>query len=357
MTSEPDLAPSAPVDIWGVSAFDLAELIALSAPAFAGRARVQIIDDHFEGAADKIRQRLHHAHCDVLLSAGANADYLRATFNLPVVTVRVGGYDVMRALTQARQLSGRMALLLHREVPAEIDAFLATFGIELEVRAYDTESEARHVVKKLAKQGVRVVIGAGLAMRVARDHGLAGVFLYSAASVAQAIEDAVQGVVARRREAAQQRTLSSVLAHLDEGVIAVDTQGRITAANRAADTLTGRGLGVALGRPLRDVIPPLDPASLFVHGESRRSDVHRFDQQSVAVDAVALFDEGRPAGVAYTLHAATAVASAFRKLRAHDKARPPRRDTRWRRSCRHRRPCRPSSGAATPLPLAATPRY
>jgi len=318
-----DADAAEPVDVWGISALELGELIALCAPSFAGRARIQIIDDHFEGAAEKIRQRMQHAHCDVLVSAGANADYLRATFNLPVATVRVGGYDVMHALTKARHFSGRMALLLHRAVPAEIEAFLATFGVELDVRAYETNNDARNVVQKLAKKGVRVVIGAGLAVRVAREHGMAGVFLYSAASVTQAIEDAVQGVNARRREAAQQRTLASVLSHLEVGVIAVDHHGRITAANRAADTLTGRSLGIAAGRLLRDVVPSLDPASLFASGESRRSAIHRFDQHSVAVDAVMLFDAGRPSGVAYTLHAATAVASAFRKLRAHDKARVP----------------------------------
>ncbi len=310
-----------PVEVWGVSAYELAELVLLQAPAFAGRARLQVVHEHFQDAVAAIRQRLLTERCDVLLTAGANADFLRSQLDIPVVAVRVGGYDVMAALARARAVSDRIALILYREVPPEVLQFIRSFGLDLEVRAYETETDCRNTVAELARAGFRVVIGAGLAVRIAQDSGLAGLFLYSPASVAHAIEDAIGLARAQQLVGARGEMLSDVLQHLEDGVVAVDHEGIVLAANPAAAAFMEGPVGTAAGRPLRSVLPMLDAGPVIAQGQGEASVVYEMRQQKVVVDSTPLLEAGRPVGAVFTLHRPAAVEQAFGRLRAHSRAR------------------------------------
>ncbi|KAG1312284.1 hypothetical protein G6F62_014288 [Rhizopus arrhizus] len=63
---------------------------------------------------------------------------------------------------------------------------------------------------------------------------MAGVFLYSRNSVNAALEDAINLGVGQQAEKSRRITLTNVLEHLHEGVVAVDARGRVVAANPAA---------------------------------------------------------------------------------------------------------------------------
>src|ERR1700741_4819183 len=71
------------------------------APSYAGIARVEVLDSGFETAAASIRELSRSQPIDVLVAAGSNGAYLRQHLDLPVVLVRVGGFDLMGALGRA----------------------------------------------------------------------------------------------------------------------------------------------------------------------------------------------------------------------------------------------------------------
>lgn len=297
-----------PVSLWAVSAYELTDLVRRCAPSYAGRARVSLVESHFEQAVNLIGARLRHDSCDVLLSAGANADYLRTALNIPVVELRVGGYDVMAALARARDISERIALVFYRQVPEEVSAFVLGFGLDLELWAYASESDARNVIARVKAAGIQVVIGGGLVTSLARQSGINGVFLYSRYSVEVALEEAIRLVTAQQAEKARRLTLSSVLEHLHEGVIATDARGDIVAANRAARALTGADL--IEGRRLALGLPEL---------QGERSQVLAFKGERVVIEHSVLREAEAISGALYTLHPSTDVRQAFRKLREHER--------------------------------------
>ncbi len=308
-----------PLSIWAVSAYELLPLVQRCAPDYADRARVQRLKAHFDDAADMIRAKLRTESCDVILTAGANADYLRSQLDVPVVAVRVGGYDVMAALARARQVSDRIALMLYRHVPEEMRQFIREFDLKLDVRAYDTENDARNTVAALQAEGVQVVIGAGLAVHLAQQQGMAGVFLYSRHSVNAALEDAINLGVAQQAEKSRRITLANVLEHLHEGVVAVDARGRVVAANPAAQRLTGSAPPLAIGAPLNAGVPELDPGPALRNAARGGSGVYSFQGRQVVVDSSVLHEGGVVAGAVYTLRESNDVRQAFHKLRRHER--------------------------------------
>ena len=55
-----------------------------------------------------------------------------------------------------------------------------------------TEEDARAQINELKAAGIKAIVGAGLITDLAEEAGLAGVFVYSAASIRQAFEDALE---------------------------------------------------------------------------------------------------------------------------------------------------------------------
>ncbi|MFX5494234.1 PrpR N-terminal domain-containing protein, partial [Acinetobacter baumannii] len=80
-----------------------------------------------------------------------------------------------------------------------------------------------------------VVVGPGLVTELADRLGLTGVFLYSGQSVKLALEDAIEAARLRRIESSRREYVNTILAHLNEGVAAVDADGRIQSFNPAME--------------------------------------------------------------------------------------------------------------------------
>jgi propionate catabolism operon transcriptional regulator len=74
----------------------------------------------------------------------------------------------------------------------ELADFSATFGLTIDQRSYVTREDARAAIKEMKTAGIEVIVGAGLITDLAEEAGVGSVFLYSAASIRQAFDDALE---------------------------------------------------------------------------------------------------------------------------------------------------------------------
>ena len=168
--------------------FDLFRDITLE---FDDRATIELIPLGFEEAVAHIRERLQNERCDAVISAGSNAAYLKSRLSLPVVTAKASGFDVMQALARARKISPEIGLINYQEPLRELEDFKQTFDLTIMQRTYVTVEDARAQISEMKAAGIKAIVGAGLITDLAEEAGLAGVFVYSAASIRQAFEDAL----------------------------------------------------------------------------------------------------------------------------------------------------------------------
>ncbi|MDB5892429.1 MAG: propionate catabolism operon regulatory protein PrpR [Polaromonas sp.] len=307
--------------ICAISGYRLIEIFRAVAPDVSARARVEVAHLAFDQALAHVRGQIARQRCDVVLASGSNGSYLRSQLSIPVVLVKVGGYDLMTALCNARALSDRIAVVLHREVSAELIRFAQRFAIDLQFRAYETAEDARLRVQELAALGVQVVVGAGMVADLAQQAGLTGVFLYSTDSVRHAVEDAIAIALAQREEKSQRTQLDSVIRHLSDGVVAVDMRGRITTINPAAARMAGRAIEGTVGTPLQQVFSGLLPGEVLSHGAAELGRVDELQGRSVVVDCVPLHDADTQTGAVFTLHAPGPLENAVSRLRARSHRR------------------------------------
>lgn len=179
--------------IWTVSISRLFDLFRDIMVEFDDRAVIEPIHLGFEEAVQHIRERMASERCDAIVAAGSNAAYLKSRISaVPVVIAKASGFDVMQALARARKLTPDIGIVTYQETMPALADFQQTFGLQLVQRTYATEEDARATIHELKAAGIRAVVGAGLVTDLAEEAGLAGIFLYSAATIRQAFEDALE---------------------------------------------------------------------------------------------------------------------------------------------------------------------
>ncbi|GGC19251.1 propionate catabolism operon regulatory protein PrpR [Pseudoduganella buxea] len=195
--------------IWTVSVSRLAELLRDITVEYDALATIEPINLGFDDAVRHIRERLATERCDAVISAGSNAAYLKSRLPVPVVVAKASGFDMMQALARAKQAAGpkapRIGVVSYQAPVAELAQFAATFELDIVQRTYATEQDARAQIHELKAAGVRAVVGAGLITDLAEEAGLDGVFVYSAASIRQAFDDALEIARLGRLESGRHR--------------------------------------------------------------------------------------------------------------------------------------------------------
>lgn len=319
----PNYRPTAAPRVIAVGLHRLRYLLQELAPSYRNLARLEILDRGFDTAVEEIR-RVHSAEpVDVIVAAGSNGAYLRQQLDIPVVLVRVGGFDVMRALARARSIASRIALVTHGDFPREVQQFDELFGLGIEQRSYRTEEDARDCVRELKAKSVEVVVAPGLVVDLAEQAGMHGVFLYSEDAVREALDEALERARLSRIEAAKRDRLNSVLAHLRDGVVAVDMQERIEVVNPAMERLLGQPKSMLMGRKLSEAAPELTLAATLREQREEIEELQRVGTKSLVTTRVPIIEQGVQTGAVLTCQDPDTIQRVDRRLRTQ-RLRPPR---------------------------------
>ncbi len=303
--------------IWAFSLTRLRDLLESVIPQYETAAEIRVFHKGFEDALGAARQLIETgAEVDVFLSAGSNGAYLRERAGVPVVLITPTGFDMLQALSKARRISDRVAIVTFGAVTPELEQFKDLYGLEIEQRAYTARPDAEACVGELAAKGVEVVVGPGMVADLAEEAGLKGVFLYSQNSVREALGRAIEIAHIARSEEAKRERINTILRNLGEGVVAVDMHERIQSINPAMAKLLGVSGEKALGTRLSGIAPALTLSQVLESGREELEEVQRYGRRTLVVNRIPLREQGVQTGAVLTCQDATAIERVDRTLRS-----------------------------------------
>ena len=302
---------------WSVTFNDLGALASLVAGLAAGYpdVHIEVLDTSVSEALQTARDLEQRGKADVFVCAGATAAYLRRHLARPVLTMRVGGGDLLRALEQAREHSSHVALLSYNRIDRDLQAMRTLFTVQVHQVAYTTLEEARQAVLEVARplpQHHRFVDGggAGGTGRPARRA------VAERRHCAQGAREAMGVLDSQRLEIAKRRHLDAVLQHIPSGVAAVDNQGVVQSLNPALAQLLELPVSSALGRPLQQLCPELDPQQALEDGGGEENRVIRLGSHAVVSNLLPILENGERTGLVLTCQDITAVQRADQRIRS-----------------------------------------
>jgi propionate catabolism operon transcriptional regulator len=299
----------------------LSRLVHAVVQDFQDQASIEVVDVVLDDALDKARQIERQMTADVIVTAGANAALLRSSTKIPVISIKVSGFDVLLALLKARHIAERVGMVTYRDPIAELDAVKELLNLEISQRTYTTIDDATYCVESLHREGYRAVIGSSLAVDLAEQYGMQGFLVYSESAVRQAINDAIEIARIANLEAARYEQLNSVLHNLREAVLAVNWEGRITAINPAMERMLTINRSKAMGSLLTDLAPSLNLESVIVSGQEELEQVIQVNNITCIANRIPINEGGQRTGAVLTLQDARLIQQADTTIRTQRRSR------------------------------------
>jgi propionate catabolism operon transcriptional regulator len=288
---------------------------------YESKADIAVTDQVFDHALAYAQELERDKAADVIISAGANATILRSALTLPVVPIKVTGYDVLLALMKARAVSERVGVVTYRDPIPELEATKDLLKLEVSQRTYQTLEDARDCFRSLEAEGYRVIVGSSVVVDLAEQNGIVGILAYSQTSIREAIDDAIEIARIANIENARYAQLNVVLHHLREAVLAVDSSERITAINPAMERMLGIPYAEALGRVLSDIAPPLSMRGVLSSGEEALERVVLLNQATCVANCIPIREQGLLSGAVLTLQDASVIQRADTNIRTERRVR------------------------------------
>ncbi len=239
----------------------------------------------------------------VIVSRGLTASKIRASeIELPVVDIRIGGTDILRAFYEAKKLGDRIGIVDVEEVIMGLPSLEKIIGEKL--IKFTCENDLDDIVKGieyLKEKGVDAVIGKIAMAREARASGMEAVIITSAyETVRMAILEARRVNEVRKQERRKAEQLKAMLNFTYDGVIALDRRGRITVFNKVAEELSGWSVKNAINREVTEVIPKAGCQHLLKTGKPELGAVLEIGSVKVVANRVPIIVDGRIEGVVTT---------------------------------------------------------
>lgn len=298
----------------------LSRLIHSLTPEYKHLADIRIIDELFDNAVAIARGIDERGEADIFLSGGANGAFLRDTVSRPVAQIKISGVDLIRAIKRAQKVSDRIAFVTYQQKNTELRDVNQLLDFNIEQRTYTTIDDVRDQIHDLALLGYKVIIGASLVVEQAEKCGLTGILIYSTNSIRQALENAIEISSIQRIEEERSERLSTILRHLNEGVIAVDLDEKIQSMNPAMEALLGVSEQLALGRKLTEINVNLSLRKTLDEGRMDLQAIEQIANKTIVTNRIPIKNGGVVSGAVLTFQPATAIEYADRNIRAKNRA-------------------------------------
>ncbi|MCK8514926.1 propionate catabolism operon regulatory protein PrpR [Methylonatrum kenyense] len=307
--------------IVAISYKGLTRLINSVIPHYRGIASIRTVDKVFDEAVAAAEGLIAANEVDVIISAGANASYLRERLSAPVIRINVSAFDILRAMLKARNLSDKVALITYRETDAELQEVKQLINLDIEQRSYTTIEDARLQFRELKAEGYGVIVGSSFITDLSESEGLTGILAYSPQAVHQAVDAAIEVARTQHIEKTRRNWLDQVIRHLNEGVIAVDPDERVQCFNPASERILGVSADKMLNRRLSELLPSMGLRDTLASQEVDLHQIIRVGSRLLMASRVPLMEYGVNSGAVITFQDSTSIENADRNIRSQRRTR------------------------------------
>lgn len=146
---------------------------------------------------------------DVIISRGGTANLIEQAVNIPVVDIKVSGYDILRILTLLKETSGKVALVGFSNISRGASTICDILEMDVKTITIDNSEEVVDRLKQLEVEGYSIVIGDVVTVHEAEQLGLQGILITSGKEAVQEAFGEAERLYHRIQKAQEQAMIFS----------------------------------------------------------------------------------------------------------------------------------------------------
>ncbi len=173
---------------------------------------------------------------DVIISRGGTAELLKTLKDISVVEIKLSINDFMNAISEiAKTGIKKIAVISRKSILEENVIDYEFFGAKIFFRPCKDVEEIKDAIEELNKQGIEAVVGDKMAIEFARKYNMKTKLLDSGeVAIEMAIKEALNIIRAKEQERLRAAQLNAIIDNIEEGIVAVTGDGRISFYNNIA---------------------------------------------------------------------------------------------------------------------------
>ena len=215
-----------------------------------------VLNDLFDELEPSVRKIESSRSVDVFVGSGGNADFLeRYLKNIPLVRIKVTGFDLLHALQEAKRFSDYVGVITRTTQLPQLEQVRDVLDIRIEEAPYRQQDDVDAVLRGLYARGIRDVIGSAYVLERAELLGMRGHFIWSIDGVREGIWTAISLARNIKEAAEKAKKFNCILDYATEGIILTDRNGVITDFNTSAERILHRSRKAVIGKNCREVLP------------------------------------------------------------------------------------------------------
>ncbi|MDD5014118.1 MAG: sigma 54-interacting transcriptional regulator [Atribacterota bacterium] len=231
------------------------------------------IGDLEEGARQAVELE-EQGTIDVVISRGGTAIAIKKKVtNLPVVEVQISGFDLIRALHQARKETNKVAVVGFYPFTYGIKGLGDIMNIDIEILTlkenwYEHTLYVEKKLKEIKKQGYNWIVGDNISVEIAERLSMNTILVESGKeALMQSILEAERVAEVRKRELEKTKRIKSIIDFAYEGIITVDQKDVIDTFNPQAVKIFEREAYKIIGKNINKIFPEFNFSKITKIGQ------------------------------------------------------------------------------------------
>ncbi len=252
----------------------------------------------------------------VVISRGGTARVIKEYVDIPVVEIKVTGYDLLRVLNKYKDAKKNIAVVGYDNVVSGAKAISGILGFDIKYFPVLKEDEVEKNIEIAYEFGMELIIGDTIAVRMAKKKGIGYELIRSGKeAILNSIEESKKLYEAIEIEREKNQRNRILLDFLNEGVIAADKDGRIITYNPMAEKIFGLPKENVINRKACDIIPNTRIHEVIKTGKAELGDIQSTNNAVIATNRVPITLEDEVKGVVVTFQDITKIQEVEQKIR------------------------------------------
>ncbi|TDF95440.1 sigma-54-dependent Fis family transcriptional regulator [Paenibacillus piri] len=192
-----------------------------------------VIQGDLSESLNSIRQYEAEGY-DIIISRGVTASLIKENSKLPVVEIKVSGYDILRLITLLKEYKTQIEMIGFPHIIEAVVAVSRLLNVEIPHTIIHKEDEVDRALENAKKKGALVIVGGTHVVRMAKEKGLQGILITSGKeSVLEAFENARNMYHAISGSKFENNMMDSLSNGLETGMAVIRADGELSYFNQS----------------------------------------------------------------------------------------------------------------------------